>query len=140
MLGLSFKQGTDDTRESPSLRIVDSLLTKNASLRLHDPKAMPLLKKALPEKEDRIACCDNPYLAVTGAHAVLVLTDWDEYRRLDWSKMRSAMELPLIVDGRNLLEPAEMRRLGFEYVSIGRPSGGKNFTARPIADAVPRNT
>ncbi len=122
VLGLAFKPGTDDTRESPSLRIVNVLLQEGAALRLHDPKAMELLRNALPEEEGRLIYCESPYLAATGAQAALILTDWPEYRKLDWQKMRSAMDLPLILDGRNLLDPDTMQSAGFEYVSIGRPN------------------
>ncbi len=121
VLGLSFKAGTDDTRESPSLRIVDALLKEGASLQLHDPKAMPLLRKVLPEEHGRLTYCESPYFAAAGAQALLVLTEWPEYKQLDWPKLRSLMDLPLIVDGRNLLDPEAMRRAGFEYISVGRP-------------------
>ena len=124
VLGLAFKAGTDDTRESPALRIVNTLLEEGASLRLHDPKAIPLLRKALPEQESRLLYTNSPYEAVTGAHAVLILTEWREYRELDWKKMRSVMDLPLIVDGRNLLDPEAMQSAGFEYISVGRPNTG----------------
>lgn len=121
VLGLAFKSGTDDTRESPSVRIVDHLLNEGASLRVHDPKAMPLVRKVLPEASGRLTYCETPYAAVCRAHALLVLTDWPEYKQLEWGKLRERMELPLILDGRNLLDPDTMRREGFEYVSIGRP-------------------
>jgi UDPglucose 6-dehydrogenase len=121
VLGLSFKAGTDDTRESPSLRIVDALRKEGATLRLHDPKAIPLLKQVLHEEEGRLSYCDSPYAAAANAEALLVLTDWAEYRLLDWARLRELMELPLIVDGRNLLDPDVIREAGFEYISIGRP-------------------
>ncbi len=121
VLGLAFKAGTDDTRESPSLRIVDALLKEGASLRLHDPKAMPLLRKVLSEEQGRLTYCDSAYAAAEGAQAALLLTDWPEYKRLDWPRLRHAMELPLIVDGRNLLDPQEIQQAGFEYISVGRP-------------------
>jgi UDPglucose 6-dehydrogenase len=122
VLGLSFKPGTDDTRESPSLRVVDSLLAEGASLRVHDPKALGLLKNVLPSHEGRLTCCDSPYDAAKGAHALLILTDWPEYKALNWNRVRQAMDLSLIIDGRNLLDPATIRRAGFEYISVGRPS------------------
>lgn len=121
VLGLAFKAGTDDTRESPSLKIVDLLLREGASLRVHDPKAMPLLRKVLPEARGRLSYCETPYLAASQAHALLVLTDWPEYKELEWATMREQMELPLILDGRNLLDPEILRRAGFEYISMGRP-------------------
>lgn len=121
VLGLSFKAGTDDTRESPSLRIVDALLQEGATLNLHDPKAMPLLQKALPES-GRLRYSDSAYLAAAGAQALLILTDWPQYQKLEWGRIRSLMDLPLIIDGRNLLDPEMIRNAGFEYISIGRPS------------------
>jgi UDPglucose 6-dehydrogenase len=122
VLGLAFKAGTDDTRESPSLRIVDALCKEGATLRLHDPKAIPLLKKVLVEEEGKLTYCDSPYAAAANAQALLVLTDWAEYRLLDWARLHELMELPLIVDGRNLLDPDTIREAGFEYISIGRPA------------------
>ncbi|HZP62796.1 MAG TPA: UDP-glucose/GDP-mannose dehydrogenase family protein [Terriglobales bacterium] len=121
VLGLAFKGGTDDTREAPSLHIVDALLKEGASLRLHDPKAMPLLQRVLPEREGKLTYCESPFSAAAHAHALLILTDWPEYRNFDWAKLRDVMELPLVIDGRNLLDPGPVRRAGFEYISIGRP-------------------
>jgi UDPglucose 6-dehydrogenase len=120
VLGLAFKAGTDDTRESPSLRIVQALLEEGASLRVHDPKAMPLLQKTLPAG-NHFAYCESPHSAASHAHALLILTDWPEYKELAWSEIKNQMELPLIVDGRNLLDPQVMREAGFEYISMGRP-------------------
>ncbi|HVI78118.1 MAG TPA: nucleotide sugar dehydrogenase, partial [Candidatus Acidoferrum sp.] len=127
VLGLAFKAGTDDTRESPSLRIVDALLKEGASLQLHDPKAMPLLRKVLPSQEGRLTYCDSPYCAAAGAQALLVLTEWPEYKQLEWAKLRNLMELPLVVDGRNLLDPEVLQRAGFEYISVGRPDASSNL-------------
>jgi UDPglucose 6-dehydrogenase len=124
VLGLAFKPGTDDTRESPSLRVVSALLKEGAILRLHDPKAMPLLRKALVPVEERLTYSESPYAAAAGAQAVLILTDWPDYQCLDWQRIHREMDLPLLMDGRNLLDPETMRRLGFEYISIGRPQAG----------------
>lgn len=115
------KPGTDDTRETPSLRVVDALLEDGASLRLHDPKAMPLLRNVLHAQEGRLTYCESAYEAAERAHALLILTEWPEYRELEWAKVRDAMEIPMIIDGRNLLDPATVRRAGFEYISVGRP-------------------
>jgi len=122
VLGLAFKAGTDDTRESPSLRIVDALRKEGATLRLHDPKAMPLLKRVVAEEEGNLSYCESPYAAAANAQALLILTDWAEYKLLDWARLRELMELPLIVDGRNLLDPDTIRDAGFEYISMGRPA------------------
>jgi UDPglucose 6-dehydrogenase len=121
VLGLAFKGGTDDTRESPSMRVVQALLAEGVVLRLHDPKAMPLLAKVLPEEPGRLTYCDSPYSAASQAQALLVLTDWPEYRKLDWSRICREMEVPLVIDGRNLLDPQQLRQAGFEYISMGRP-------------------
>lgn len=122
VLGLAFKAGTDDTRESPSLRIVDALRKEGATLRLHDPKAMPLLKQVVAEEDGKLTYCESPYAAAANAQALLILTDWAEYKLLDWARLRQLMELPLIVDGRNLLDPDTIRDAGFEYISMGRPA------------------
>jgi UDPglucose 6-dehydrogenase len=124
VLGLAFKAGTDDTRESPSLRVVNALLNEGAVLQVHDPKAMPLLRKVLTPTDGRLTYVESPYAAAAGTQALLILTDWPEYQNLDWQRIRGAMELPLILDGRNLLDPETMRRASFEYVSIGRPQIG----------------
>lgn len=121
VLGLAFKAGTDDTRESPSLRIVNALRKEGATLRLHDPKAMPLLQKVLVAGQ-KLTFCESPYAAAANAQALLILTDWGEYKLLDWARLRELMELPLIVDGRNVLDPDTIREAGFEYISIGRPA------------------
>lgn len=122
VLGLAFKAGTDDTRESPSLKIVQALLSEGVALRLHDPRAMPLLRKVLPEQGNFLSYADSPYAAAEGAEGLLILTDWPEYKQLDWKRIHSSMNLPVIVDGRNLLDPQTMRDSGFEYHSMGRPS------------------
>jgi UDPglucose 6-dehydrogenase len=120
VLGLAFKPGTDDTREAPSMKIIESLLAEGASLRLHDPRAIPILRESLPEKEGSIKYCDSPYEAAQHAHALLVLTEWNEYRGLDLAELRKVMDVPVVVDGRNIFDPARMREAGFEYVSVGR--------------------
>ena len=124
VLGLAFKPGTDDTRESPSLRVVNALLNEGASLQLHDPKAMPLLSRALTPIAGRLAYADSPYEAAAGAQALLILTDWPQYKDLVWKIFRADMDLPLVLDGRNLLDPETLRRAGFEFFSIGRPMAG----------------
>lgn len=120
VLGLAFKAGTDDTRESPSLRIVQALLEEGACLQVHDPKAMDLLSKTLHPQPGHLKYCKSPYEAAHQAHALLILTEWPEYRELEWTRLRETMALPLIVDGRNLLDPEVVRRAGFEYVGVGR--------------------
>ncbi len=120
VLGLAFKPHTDDTREAPGIKIISALLDEGARLRLHDPKAMSLMKLSLPEDGDRITYCQDPYHAAQHAHALLIFTEWPEYKELDLPRLRQAMDVPVIVDGRNMFEPATMQQAGFEYLCIGK--------------------
>jgi UDPglucose 6-dehydrogenase len=120
VLGLAFKPGTDDVREAPSLRVVQALLDEGARLQLYDPKAMPNVRHLLPAEEGRIRYCQTPYEAAGAAQALLVLNEWDEFRNLDLGRIRELMDVPVIVDGRNVFAPERVRRAGFEYLSIGR--------------------
>jgi len=116
LLGLAFKAGTDDLREAPSLVLASRLLAEGAEVRAWDPVAQPgeLMKGA--------TLCDTVVDAVSGADAAVIVTEWDELHGLASDEVRSAMARPLIIDGRNLLDPAETRRAGFAYEGIGRPS------------------
>jgi len=127
VLGLAFQPLTDDIREAPSLRIIEELLKEGANVRLYDPQAMPNVRKLFPEERERIAYCDSAAAVASGAHAVLLVTEWDEFRKLDWAKLRPQMEVPVVVDGRNLLDPSAMCAAGFEYFSVGRPSRQSAF-------------
>ena len=120
ILGLAFKPGTDDVRGAPSLKVVDRLLKEDVRLRLHDPQAVESMRRVLPEDAARLVYCASPYDAAQGAHALLVLTEWEEYRELDLRRVAGLMETPCIIDGRNLFDPSTVRGLGFEYVSVGR--------------------
>jgi UDPglucose 6-dehydrogenase len=120
VLGLAFKPNTDDIREAPGLKIVNALLAEGARLRLHDPRAIPASKGLLPEDGDKVVYCDDPYGAAQHAHGLLVLTEWPEYSSLDLQRLRDVMDVPVVVDGRNVFDPATMSKLGFEYLSIGR--------------------
>lgn len=122
VLGLSFKAGTDDIREAPSLKLISVLRDEGAVLRLYDPKAIDNTKRVLPEQPERLSYCRDPYEAASGAHALLILTDWPEFRTLDFARIRNAMALPVLVDGRNLLDPTALAEHGFEYVCMGRPT------------------
>ena len=119
VLGLAFKAGTDDIREAPSLKIIEQLLNEGAMLRLYDPCAMANARKTLPDNEN-LAYCASAYEAAKGADALLILTEWDEFRALDLSRLRSMMAVPTVVDGRNLFDPRIMKKEGFEYYSVGR--------------------
>jgi UDPglucose 6-dehydrogenase len=119
VLGLAFKAGTDDIREAQSLKIIDQLRKEGAILQLYDPCAMPNARKVLAENEN-LTYCGSAFQAAKGADALLILTEWDEFRRLDLSRLRSVMAVPTVVDGRNLFDPRIMKRAGFEYFSVGR--------------------
>lgn len=119
VLGLAFKGGTDDIRESPAMKIVRMLRDAGASVCAFDPAAMGRAKEHLPPDASLRYAADS-YAAAEGADAVLILTDWAEFSRLDLSRLRSALRYPIVIDGRNLYDPREMEELGFTYFSIGR--------------------
>ena len=118
--GLAFKPGTDDLREAASLVVIEDLLARGALVRAYDPVAMPALAARWPDRPG-LTLVDGPLSAVQGASALLILTEWREFRSPDFAELQRRMSRPLVLDGRNLYEPAEMRRLGFEYHGIGRP-------------------
>lgn len=144
ILGLAFKPATDDIREAPALKIIDALLKEGATLRMYDPKGMPNTKGVFPEEAGRVEYCDSPYEAAAGTHAVLLLTEWDEFRHLDLDQLHDTMEVPIIVDGRNLYDPATIREAGFEYLCMGRPdaesAGPVSTPKRKTQSAAPRKT
>ena len=129
VLGLAFKPKTDDIREAPSLRVVEALRKHGAILRLYDPKAMENTKTILPEQPGKISYCKDAYEAADGAHAVLILTEWDEFKNLDLVHLREMMELPVLLDGRNILDPDAVREAGLEYLCLGR--NGYDSTPAP---------
>jgi len=115
--GLAFKAQTDDMRESAALVLIDELLTAGATVVAHDPEAMHEAKRRLG---DRITYADSNYAALDGADALVIVTDWNAYRTPDFTRVKAALKRPVIIDGRNLYEPAKVRALGFTYASIGR--------------------
>ena len=121
VLGVAFKDNTDDIRGAPSLRVIPQLREQGVTLRIYDPHAAARMAAHFPPDGER-QYMRTAYEAAAGAHALLILTDWTEFRALDWQRLRSLMRTPVIVDGRNLLSPAEMSALGFEYYSAGRTS------------------
>jgi UDPglucose 6-dehydrogenase len=136
VLGLAFKPLTDDIREAPAVRVVEELLKEGAKVRVYDPEAMPNARHVLPEEPGRVEYCRTAYDAAEGAHALLVVTEWDDFRKLDWTRVHNAMEVPVLVDGRNLLDSAEMQELGFEYSSMGRGTREGAPAAVPLKTAV----
>jgi UDPglucose 6-dehydrogenase len=116
VLGLTFKPDTDDMREAPSIPLVTGLLDLGAKVRAHDPVGMEQARKELPE----ITYCDDPYACVRGADAMVVVTEWVQYRTLDLARLKAELALPVVVDLRNIYRPEEMAALGFTYESVGR--------------------
>jgi len=115
--GLAFKPKTDDMREAPSIALIESLLAAGAAVQVYDPEAMGVAKKHFGS---RITYADANYGALKGADALAIVTEWNEFRRPDFDRMRSLMKSPVIFDGRNLFVPAQMKQNGFTYYSIGR--------------------
>ena len=118
VLGLAFKANTDDVRQSPALRVCQQLLAEGATIRAHDPVANQ--KAAALLGTERVSYHSSPYEAAQGASALLVLTEWNEFRNLDLSRVKSIMSGDLLVDARNVYDPARARALGFRYTGIGR--------------------
>jgi len=116
VLGLAYKPNTDDVRESPAIDVIENLLQKGADVRAYDPKAMPVLKRTM----NSIAYCEDPYAVADGADALLIVTEWDEFRGLDLDRLKRVMRRPVIVDGRNIYDPVVMREHGFVYRGVGR--------------------
>jgi UDPglucose 6-dehydrogenase len=120
--GLAFKPNTDDIREAPSLKLIARLLEEGANLRLYDPAAMDNVRRLFPEEPLRLTYCPNPSEAARGAHAILLVTEWEEFRQVDWHEIRQVVALPIVVDGRNFLDPVTLQQAGFEWHGMGRPS------------------
>jgi UDPglucose 6-dehydrogenase len=114
--GLAFKPKTDDTREAPAITFISQALEQYAHIVAFDPEAMDQMRRVFP----KIEYAKNPYDCLKGADALVILTEWDEFRQLDKQKMKSLMRTPVIIDGRNIYEPDEMKALGFSYASVGR--------------------
>ncbi len=114
--GLSFKAGTDDRRESPSIDILSRLVAEGAHARAFDPTVTQML----PELAGGVEICEDPYSACEQVSVLAVLTEWEEFRWIDFSKVLALMERPSIVDARNLLDPVALRRMGFAYSGVGR--------------------
>ena len=118
--GLSFKPKTSDTREAPAQVLIRLLLSEGAKIQASDPRAIEETRSVLGDRKGLVYVSDM-YDAVNAADALAIMTEWDIYRKPDFSRMKKLMANPLIVDGRNIFPPAEMKRMGFTYISIGRP-------------------
>ena len=117
VLGLAFKPNTDDMRDAKSIEVIERLVELGVNVRAYDPVAMPNARHVLPAP---VTYCESSHAAAEGADAVILLTEWNEFKLLNLERLRAVMRRPFIFDGRNLWEPERMRRLGFEYYSIGR--------------------
>ena len=120
VLGLSFKPDTDDIRESPALPIVEGLAAAGATVRAYDPEAMPACRELHPE----LIYCHDPYDAARGADALAIVTEWNQFRALELKRLKQLLVQPLVIDLRNIYQPAQMAAAGFRYLSVGRPDGG----------------
>ncbi|WP_031461137.1 UDP-glucose dehydrogenase family protein [Chloroflexus sp. MS-G] len=116
VLGLSFKPNTDDMREAPSVDIINALLKKGARVKAYDPVAMPRAEELLPT----VTFTATAYDVAKDADALLLVTEWNEFKQLDWHRIKRYMRQPVVIDGRNLYDPREMRQLGFIYWGVGR--------------------
>ncbi|MBE3558710.1 MAG: UDP-glucose/GDP-mannose dehydrogenase family protein [Ktedonobacteraceae bacterium] len=126
VLGLAFKANTDDMREAPSVDIIRWVTNQGAQVRAYDPVARETGRQALEHEGinmEAITFCENPYQVAEGADALVVITDWNEFKSLNMLQIHRLMRRPVLIDGRNIYEPAEMNRCGFIYRGIGRGSG-----------------
>ena len=117
--GLAFKPRTDDMREAPSVPLINGLLAEGAHVQVYDPEAMKVARGIFGSK---VTYAENSYAALTGADALLLVTEWNEFREPDYARMRKLMRQPIIFDGRNIYNPEQIRGQGFTYSSVGRPS------------------
>jgi UDPglucose 6-dehydrogenase len=118
VLGLTFKPDTDDMREAPSLSLVVGLQDLGAIVRAYDPVGMEQARRELPD----IEYCSDAYACARGADALVIVTEWAQFRALDLARLKQEMVQPIIIDLRNIYRPDDMARLGFTYESVGRPS------------------
>ena len=118
ILGLTFKPNTDDMREAPSITIIKGLQKQGAKIRAFDPAGMNQAKKILKG----IYYAKDAYDAANGAHGLVIVTEWNQFRNLDWKRMTELLIEPVVIDLRNIYEPERMQKLGFRYSCVGRPS------------------
>jgi UDPglucose 6-dehydrogenase len=116
LLGLAFKPNTDDLREAPSIDIAKVLMAAGAHVRAYDPAAMERTRVLLPD----IEFLEDAYQVAAGADALVIVTEWNEFRHLDLERLKASMRKPVLIDGRNIYDPEVMRGIGFTYRGIGR--------------------
>ena len=137
VLGLAFKGGTDDIRESPAILLIKSLLSEGCEIRAYDPAAQ---ERARQELNSSIKLAESAYDAAEEADALLILTEWEEFASLDLERLRGAMKYPIVIDGRNLYDPHIMAINGFTYYSVGRPASTPELSTGPKPDTPARKT
>jgi UDPglucose 6-dehydrogenase len=118
VLGLAFKPNTDDLRDGKSIEIIAQLSSLGAEIRAYDPIAIDNARKAYPHA----TYCTDPYQAADGADAVIIVTEWNEFKFLDFTRLKEIMRMPLVFDGRNMFDPERIRNKGIEYYCVGRAS------------------
>ncbi len=132
VLGLTFKPNTDDMRDAPSIPLITALTDHGAQVRVYDPVGMEQANSLLPE----VALTDDPYACATGADALVIVTEWEQFRALNFGRLKQVMKQPVLVDLRNVYQPDEMRRRGFIYESVGRAAaldGGQERIAAALS-------
>ena len=134
VLGLTFKPNTDDTRDSPTIPLITALHDLGAVVRSYDPAGMEQAKPLLPE----VCYCDSAYAAAEGADAIVIATEWEQFRALDLERLHRVVAQPLIVDLRNIYRADAMRRANFRYVAIGRPGAEDQPTSPATRSAMRR--
>jgi UDPglucose 6-dehydrogenase len=130
LLGLSFKPNTDDMRDAPSIDIANAFLADGANVRAYDPVAMDIARPLL----SRVEMCADPYGMAEGCDALMVITEWNEFKQLDLRRVKSLMKQPVIFDGRNIYDPAQMIALGFHYRGLGRGYNSSSTAETPHAE------
>lgn len=116
ILGLAFKPETDDIREAPSIKVIKQLQQEGVKIKAYDPKAMDNVRQVFPD----IELCQDPYQVAEGSDALVIVTDWEEFKKMDLQKVKGLLNQPVIIDGRNMFDPDEMEKLGFTYQGVGR--------------------
>jgi UDPglucose 6-dehydrogenase len=130
VLGLAFKPNTDDIRESPAIDIANMLMAQGASIKAYDPAAMENAGKAM---SGPVKFCSDAYEVADGSDALLILTEWNQFRKLDLGRLKGLLKSPRIIDLRNIYDPANVKKFGFEYVCVGR---GGRIHESPFRDAI----
>lgn len=128
LLGLAFKPNTDDMRDAKALVVLDRLTEAGAAVVAYDPIAMEKARQIRPA----LVCAESAYAAAEGADAIVIATEWNEFRFLDLERLRNSMRGAIVFDGRNIYDPVRMKRLGFAYYGIGRASVQGDETLSPV--------